>query len=71
MLVKRYLLQAEADKIRQVCNFTDEELQIFNLRMRGKSNLEICFALHLSERTLGRRFVRIQQKIKTFSEMDK
>ena len=38
----------ELDKFRELCNFTDEELDYFNLRSRKASNIEISLALNMS-----------------------
>ena len=54
----------EYNKYLEVCPFTDEELKILELRRRGKSVIEICFALNLSQRTVTRRLQSIDQKIR-------
>ena len=45
------------------CNFTDRQLEILNLRRRGKTIIEISFTTHLSERTINREIKRIKNKI--------
>lgn len=54
----------EYQRYLQLCPFSEEELKILELRRKGKSVIEICFALNLSERTVARRFDSIMQKIK-------
>lgn len=40
----------ELNRFRELCNFTDEEIEVFNLKSRNKSNVEICLSLNISER---------------------
>lgn len=63
MLLKE-LTAPECDQFRTLCNFTEEERQIFDLRVRGKSIVEIQIALNLSESTVNRRIRGIKSKIK-------
>jgi len=39
----------ELDRFRELCNFTEDELEYFNLRSKGKSNIIIAITLHVSE----------------------
>lgn len=39
----------ELQKFRDECNFTEEELCYFNLRAKGKSNVQIAMEMHVSE----------------------
>lgn len=64
MNLKRDLTTPEADRLRELCNFSDEERQVFDLRIRGKSVVEITMALNMSERTVNRRLSNIKQKIR-------
>jgi DNA-binding NarL/FixJ family response regulator len=54
---------AEYEHFLEVCPFTDEEIKILEMRRRGKSDIEICFATNLSERTVSRRINSIVKKI--------
>lgn len=47
----------------EVCPFTDEELKILEMKRKGKSEIEISFALNLSQRTMSRRVHSIMKKI--------
>lgn len=47
----------------EVCPFTDEELKILEMKRREKSEIEICDALNLSQRTMSRRVHSIVKKI--------
>lgn len=64
MNLKRDLTTPEADRLRALCNFSDEERQVFDLRIRDKSVVEISMALNLSERTVHRRLFSIKNKIR-------
>ena len=55
---------SEYQKYLQLCPFSDEELKILELRRRGKSVIEICFIMNLSERTVSRRIESIARKIR-------
>lgn len=54
---------AEYQHFKEVCPFTEEETKILEMRRRGKSDIEICLALNLSERTVSRRINSIVKKI--------
>jgi DNA-binding CsgD family transcriptional regulator len=53
----------EADRLRSLCNFTDDERRVFDMRIRNKSNVEISMALKLSVRTVNRRWKTALTKI--------
>jgi len=39
----------EIERFRELCNFTSEEMEFFNLRSRNKSIIEITFAMNISK----------------------
>ena len=53
----------ELNRFRELCNFTDDELQYFNLRSRDKSNVEIAFAMNISEPQVSKLAKRVKSKI--------
>ena len=63
MNLKTDLTKLECDRCRGLCNFTDEERAIFDLKTRNKSLIEISLALHMSESTVSRRLVNIKKKV--------
>ena len=63
MNLKRDLTEPECDRYRALCNFSDDELEIFNLRVKNKSLLEISMLTHQSEATINRRLQNIKSKI--------
>ena len=46
------------------CPFTEEEKQVFDLRRKGKSIVQISFELNVSESTVSRRIKSITKKVK-------
>lgn len=53
----------EYQRFMERCPFTDEEIEILNMKRRGKSNVHISVKLHISERTVSRRLKSIKKKI--------
>ena len=54
----------ELNKLRELCNFSDAELQYFNLRARHKSNVEIALTMHVSEAQVSKLARKVKDKIK-------
>lgn len=69
MNLKKDLTAPEADRLRQLCNFSDEERQVFDLRIRDKSVIEISMALHLSVASTKRRLRSIRAKVNKVSHL--
>lgn len=69
MNLKRDLTVPEANQFRTLCNFSDEERKVFDLRIRDKSVVEISMALNLSVASTKRRLQSINKKIKKVSQM--
>ena len=63
MNIKKEFTEPECEYFRQKCNFTDEELAVFDLRVRGKMIVEISCILGMSEATVNRRIRDIKRKI--------
>lgn len=63
MNIKTEFTEPECEQFRRLCNFTDDERAVFDLRVRGKSIVEIQFALSMSESTVTRRIRAIKKKI--------
>ena len=68
MNLKHDLTQPEADRLRALCNFSDEERAVFDLRIRDKSVIEISMALHMSVASTKRRLQSIRRKIYKVSQ---
>lgn len=54
----------ELNKLRELCNFSDSELEYFNLRARHKSNVEISMTMHVSEAQVSKLARKVKDKIK-------
>ena len=53
----------ELQKFRDECNFTDQELEYFNLRAKNKSNVQIAYEMHVSESTVSLLARKVKKKI--------
>lgn len=54
----------ELDKFRALCNFSDAELEYFNLRAKHKSNVEISLTMHVSEAQVSKLARKVKDKMK-------
>lgn len=63
MNIKTEFTEPECEWFRQQCNFTPEELAVFNLRVKANSRVEISIKLNMSESTVDRRLKNIKRKI--------
>lgn len=53
----------ELDKLRELCNFTSDELRFFNLRAKDKSNVEISLDMNVSMAQVSKLAKRVKNKI--------
>lgn len=53
----------ELNKFRELCNFTADELQYFELRAKDKSNVEIALSMNISESQVSKLAKRVKSKI--------
>lgn len=53
----------ELDMFRELCNFTPDELEYFNLRSKYKSNVEISLIMNVSESQVSKLAKRVKSKI--------
>lgn len=56
-------LESEYQSFYNNCNFTDRQLEILNLRRKGKSIIEISMSLCIGEATVSRELKKIKKKI--------
>ena len=63
MNLKTDLTKLECDMCRDLCNFTEDELSVFNLKTKNKSIVEISLALNMSESAVSRRLSNIKKKV--------
>ncbi len=53
----------ECDYLRGACNFTPQELAVFDLCAEGDSNVQISMKLHISDSTVSRLMRKVKLKI--------
>ena len=63
MNIKTEFTEPECAYFREQCNFSAEELAVFDLRVRTFSLVEIASKLNMSESTVDRRIRSIKRKI--------
>lgn len=63
MNLKTEFTEPECAFFRQQCNFTGEEREIFDMRVKGHHLVEIQQKLCITESTLNRRIKNIKKKI--------
>jgi len=54
----------ELNVFRELCNFSEDELEYFNLRAKRKSNVEIAMTMNVSESQVSKLARRVKNKIK-------
>ena len=54
----------ELNRLRELCNFSEAELEYFNLRAKHKSNVEIALTMHVSEGQVSKLARKVKHKIK-------
>ena len=62
MLLRDYT-KVELDRYVELCNFTESELQYFNLKSKDKSNVQISFEMNISERQVSALAKRVKSKM--------
>lgn len=53
----------ELQRYRELCNFIDDEMEYFNLRSRGKSNIQIAIEMNVSEAQVSKTAKRVRAKM--------
>jgi len=53
----------ELDRFRELCNFTEDEMQYFNLRSQNKSNVQIALSMSVSESKVSKLARKVKSKI--------
>ena len=54
---------SELDKFRKLCNFTADERQYFELKLKGKSNIATAEEMHVAESTVSNLSRKVKSKI--------
>lgn len=63
----RDLTVPEINKYIELCNFTDDELQVFKLKVKDKTNIQIMHTMKISESQVSQLMRRIRTKMKKIS----
>ena len=63
MNIRNEFTEPECERFRRECNFTPEELAVFDLRVKDNSLVQIQDKLGMSESTVTRRIRNIKKKI--------
>ena len=53
----------ELNIFRELCNFTESEREVFELRAKDKSNVEIAMTMNVSEAQISKLSKRVYTKI--------
>lgn len=53
----------ELDMFRELCNFTPSEREYFELRSKGKSNVEIALSMNVSESQVSKLARKVKSKM--------
>lgn len=53
----------ELNRFRELCNFSDDEMDYFNLRAKHKSNVAIALGMNVSEAQVSKLAKRVKTKI--------
>lgn len=61
--LKGEFTKPECDRFRELCNFTEDERKVFDLRVTGHSIIEISMTLCMAESTVNRRIKSIKRKL--------
>lgn len=69
MRLKGGLTRPEADRLRELCNFTSDEMAVFDLLVQGKTIVEISMAIPTSTATVERRMKAIRAKAARVTEI--
>lgn len=56
-------VESELDYFRLNCNFSEQELQYFNLKAKDKSNVQIAYELNISESKVSKLARKVKNKI--------
>ena len=59
----------ELNKYRELCNFSDEELEYFNLKSKGKSNVQISMSMCVSEPKVSLLAKKVKEKIRKVDKL--
>ena len=59
----RDFTKPELDRFIELCNFTEDELEYFNLKAKNKSNVQVALQMHISEAQVSKLAKRVKNKM--------
>ena len=59
----------ELNKYRELCNFSEEEMEYFNLKSKRKSNVQISIAMNVSEPKVSLLAIKVKEKIRKIDKL--
>ena len=59
----------ELNKYKDLCNFSEEEMEYFNLKSKGKSNVQISIAMSVSEPKVSLLARKVKEKIRKIDKL--
>lgn len=62
MIISNFV-EWELQEFRDKCNFTEDEMQYFNLRAKGKSNVQISLEMCVSESKVSTLAKKVKRKM--------
>lgn len=68
-LLKDYV-EPELDIFREKCNFTEEELEYFNLKSKNASDTKIAMVMQISSSKVGVLSKQVRKKMKIVIDFD-
>ena len=60
----------ELEHFRELCNFSEEELEYFNLKSKDKSNIQISLSMCISEPKVSKIAAKVKDKIRRIEMYD-
>lgn len=63
MNLRTEFTEPECERFRMLCNFTNDERQVFDLRVKDHSIVQIGLKLNMSESKVNRNIRNIKRKI--------
>lgn len=63
MFKLRRFIKTEVDYLKDNCNFTEDEVTVFDMKCRDASDVQIAMAMNISDRTVSELTQRVKIKI--------
>ena len=63
MLIRDFTVP-ELEMFRKLCNFTEDEMEYFNLKAKNYSNVQVAFSMNVTESQVSKLAKRVKSKMK-------